>query len=123
VSVNYTAPGGCSAPTPTVLNVNVTSCRDSLISGIDDGLTPANFTVFPNPNNGMFTALIQCECRDNCSIDIYNMMGVRVFEIASLNMESKMEVPIDLQNLPQGIYTVVFRNSNQWLIRKIVINK
>jgi trimeric autotransporter adhesin len=123
VSVNYTAAGGCRAPTPTVLNVYVTNCSDSVVSGIDPGLSPSSFTVYPNPNNGRFTARIQCECRDNCSLEVFNMMGVSVFELANLNMESKLEVPIDLQDLPQGIYTVVFRNSNQWLIRKIVINK
>jgi hypothetical protein len=123
VSVNYTAPGGCRAPTPTVLNVYVTNCSDSVVAGVDPGTSPSSFTVYPNPNNGRFTALIQCECRDNCSLDVFNMMGVKVFELANLNMESKLEVPIDLQDLPQGIYTVVFRNSNQWLIRKIVINK
>jgi hypothetical protein len=123
VGVNYTAPGGCRAPVPTVLNINVINCTGSMITGSDDNLSAASFTVYPNPNNGRFTALIQCECRDNCSLDVFNMMGVKVFELLNLNMESKMEVPIDLQNLPQGIYTVVFRNSNQWMIRKIVINK
>ena len=123
VSVNYTAPGGCRAPVPTVLNVYAVSCTDSVISGNDAGLSSANFIVYPNPNNGRFIANIQCECLDNCSLTIFNMMGVKVFEITNLKIESKMEVPIDLQQLPQGIYTVVFRNSNQWMIRKIVINK
>lgn len=123
VSVNYTAPGGCRAPTPTVYNVYVVSCGDSVIAGNDPGLSSAGFTVYPNPNNGKFTALIQCECRDNCSLDVFNLMGVKVFELTNLKMESKMEVPIDLQDLPQGVYSVIFRNSNQWMVRKIVINK
>ena len=38
-------------------------------------------------------------------------------------MESKLEVPIDLQDSPDGIYIVIFRNSDQQIIRKIVINK
>ncbi len=123
VSVNYTSGNGCSAPSPTVLNVTAITCSDTVISGIDTNQSAANFIVYPNPNNGKFTALIQCECHDNCSIDVYNMMGVKVFEIAGLSMESKMEVPIDLQNLPDGIYIVIFHNSNQWIIRKIVVDK
>jgi hypothetical protein len=123
ISINYTTPGGCRAPIPTILNVAVTNCADANITGVDPGLSPESFTIYPNPNNGKFTAAIQCECRENCSIDIFNMMGVKVFELANLSIESKMEVPIDLQDLPQGIYTVVFRNSNHWMIRKIVINK
>jgi hypothetical protein len=123
ISVNYTTTGGCRAPTPTVLNINVINCTDSMITGSDAGLSPASFTVYPNPNNGTFNAVIQCECREECSIDVFNMMGVKVFELTFLNTESKMVVPIDLQGLPQGIYTVIFRNSNHWMFRKVVINK
>jgi hypothetical protein len=50
-------------------------------------------------------------------------MGVKVFEIPSLNIESRMEVPIDLQILPDGIYIVIFQTSDQNIVRKIVINK
>jgi trimeric autotransporter adhesin len=123
VSVNYTAPGGCRAATPTVLNVYVSSCPDSIVTGIDPGPPEATFNVFPNPNNGKFTASIRCECRDNCSIGVYNMMGVNVFELDNLNIENTTEVPIDIREVPQGIYTVVFRNNNHWMIRKIVVNK
>jgi len=123
VSVNYTAPGGCRAPSPTVLNVNAINCPDTMTTGIDTNHTYASFTVYPNPNNGRFIALIQCECSGNCTLDVFNMMGVKVFELTNLIMQSKMEVPIDLQDLPNGIYMVSFRNSDQWMIRKIVINK
>jgi hypothetical protein len=123
VSVNYTGPGGCRASTPTVLNVNAINCPDNPVPGIDTNHFTARFTVYPNPNNGKFTALIQCECLDNCSLDVFNLMGVKVFELTDLKMESKMEVPIDLQNLPDGIYIVIFRDSDQQIIRKIVINK
>jgi hypothetical protein len=123
VSVNYTAAGGCRALNPTVLNVYVVTCSDSVISGTGGSLSTAGFTVYPNPNNGKFTALIECECREHCTIDVFNMMGVKVFGLDNLNTESKLEVPIDLQDLPNGIYTVVFRNNDQWTIRKIVINK
>ncbi|MCX6246257.1 MAG: T9SS type A sorting domain-containing protein [Bacteroidetes bacterium] len=123
VSVNYTAPGGCRAAVPTLINVYVVTCTDSVVSGAETRLPEASFTVYPNPNNGRFIARIQCECQDNCSLDIYNMMGVKVFEMDNLKMESKLEVPIDLQDLPQGMYTVIFRNSNQFMVRKIVINR
>jgi hypothetical protein len=123
VSVNYTAPGGCRAPSPTVLNVTAINCPNNPVSGIDTSHYPASFTIYPNPNNGKFTALIQCECQDNCSLEVFNMMGVKVFELTNLNMESKMEVPVNLQDSPDGIYIVIFRDSNQQIIRKIVINK
>jgi hypothetical protein len=123
VSVNYTAAGGCRAPTPAVLNVTAINCPNNPVSGIDTNQTAPRFTVYPNPSNGKFTALIQCECQDNCSLDVFNMMGVKVFELTNLNMESKLEVPIDLQDSPDGIYIVIFRNSDQQIIRKIVINK
>jgi hypothetical protein len=123
VSVTYTAGDGCSAQTPAVLDVTAMLCADTMVEGIDTNHSSVSFTVYPNPNNGKFTALIQCECHDNCSLDVFSMMGIKVFELTNLNMESKMEVPIDLQDLPDGIYMVIFRNSNQWMIKKIVVNK
>jgi hypothetical protein len=122
VSVNYTSPSGCRSLLSTVLSVNAVNCPDTLVAGIDT-IPSAGFSIFPNPNDGRFTALIQCECKDNCSLDVFNMMGVKVFEISSLNFESRMEVPIDLQNLPDGIYIVIFQTSDQYIVRKIVINK
>lgn len=123
VSVNYTTPGGCRAPAPTVLNVNAINCPDTMTTGIDRNHSTINFTVYPNPNNGKFIALIQCECSGNCALDVFNMMGVKVFELTNLNMQSKMEVPIDLQDLQDGVYMVTLKNTNHWMIRKIVINK
>ena len=122
VSVNYTSPSGCRSLLSTVLSVNAVNCPDTLVAGIDT-IPSAGFSIFPNPNDGRFTALIQCECKDNCSLDVFNMMGVKVFEIPSLNIESRMEVPIDLQILPDGIYIVIFQTSDQNIVRKIVINK
>jgi hypothetical protein len=122
VSVNYTSPSGCRSLLSTVLNVTAVNCPDTLVAGIDT-IHSAGFSIFPNPNDGRFTALIQCECRDNCSLGIFNMMGVKVFEIPSLNIENRMEVPIDLQNLPDGIYIVIFQTTDQYIVRKIVISK
>lgn len=122
VSVNYTTPAGCRAIVSTVLNVTAITCPDTLTAGIDT-IHDIGFSIYPNPNNGLFTALISCECRDNCSIDIFNMMGVKVFEIPSLNIGTSMELPIDLQDVPDGLYIVIFRSSSQCIIRKIVIDK
>jgi C1A family cysteine protease len=122
VSVNYTTPAGCRASVSAVLNVTAITCPD-IVSGIDTSHSAAGFSIYPNPNNGKFTALIQCECQDNCLLDVFNMMGVKVFELTNLNIESSIEVPIDLQNLPDGIYIVIFRTSDQYIMRKIVINK
>jgi hypothetical protein len=123
VSVTYTSGDGCSAQIPAVLDVTAITCTDTMVEGIDTNHSSVNFTVYPNPNNGKFTALIQCGCHDNCSLDVFTMMGIKVFELTNLNTETKMEVPIDLQDLPDGIYMVIFKNSYQWMIRKIVINK
>ncbi len=122
VSVNYTSPAGCRSLVSTVLNVTAVNCPE-VVSGIDTNYIAAGFTIYPNPNNGKFTALIQCVCYDNCSLDVFNMMGVKVFELNALNMESSMEVPVDLQDLPNGIYIAIFRSTGQCITRKIVIDK
>ena len=122
VSVNYTTPAGCRASVSTTLNVTAITCSE-IVSGIDTNHMTAGFTIYPNPNNGKFKALIQCECQDNCSLEVFNMMGVKVFDLPYLNIESSLEVPVDLQDLPDGIYIVIFRASDQCITRKIVIDK
>jgi len=123
VSVNYTSTSGCRALSPAILNVNVHTCATDPVTGIEEELQPEDIIVYPNPNNGQFTVSIQCSCEDNCTISIFNILGVRIYELKDLIIKGKSQQNIDLSDVPEGLYWLIFRKSDKGVVKKIVISK
>ena len=121
--MNYTSTSGCRALSPAILNVNVHTCTSDPVTGIDEELQPEDIIVYPNPNNGQFTVSIQCSCEDNCTISIFNILGVRIYELKDLIIKGKSQQNIDLSDVPEGLYWLIFRKSDKGVVKKIVISK
>ena len=121
LSVSYTDPNGCRADPPTTKNVTVTTCPDSPETGTGDIQNLIEFLVFPNPNAGLFTAMINYNSREICTLEVYNLLGVRIYESGQFNPDGEIQKEIDLRTFRNGIYTIVFRASgNQWTRRVII---
>ncbi|MCX6249756.1 MAG: hypothetical protein NTX61_03295 [Bacteroidetes bacterium] len=120
VNVNYTNAGGCRAPVPASLSVTVNACA-SLPEGIEDQQLTRDFRIYPNPNQGQFTVSMECYCDENCDLFVFNTFGQKIYELKNLVINGKKEQTIDLGNLPDGLYSVVFRNRDQWLVKKLLI--
>lgn len=79
--------------------------------------------VFPVPNNGHFTTSIDAPFEDDYSISVYNTLGILLFEKNEVHVDGYTEQVVDIQNVPTGIYYVIFRNADHQVVRKILINK
>ncbi len=79
----------------------------------------SGISVFPNPNNGIFTleAPIPSLKGENYVVGIYNMLGSKV---ASLSTKAGLN-QIDLSFLSSGIYMVKVENSNLTYLQKLAI--
>ena len=111
-----TTVNGCTSPISNKVYVVVT--------GVPELPADASFSIYPVPNNGLFTATISYPVDDTFSIMVYNQIGAKLFEMRDVKTTGgKFETQIDLRPIANGMYTVVFMNSEYKVVKKVLINK
>ena len=68
------------------------------------------FDIFPNPNNGEFTIHSPGTSLENAEVEIYAADGRKVF-YSEVKITNGNDIPLQLQELPAGIYKVILTNS------------
>jgi trimeric autotransporter adhesin len=81
-----------------------------------------NFAIYPIPSDGKFTITAVIAGEETFTIDVYNNLGVNVFEKKDFYVNGKAQQVIDLVNPSRGIYTVVLTGDNHSVIRKVIVN-
>jgi hypothetical protein len=79
--------------------------------------------VFPIPNDGRFNVLITTTSRETFSINVYNNLGIKVYEEKKVDVNGSLQKVIDLRPVPNGVYTLDFKNSQNQVVKKIVVYK
>lgn len=74
-------------------------------------------TIYPIPNNGTFTIIINNSNNDNYSLELYDLVGKKLME-QKLNTT---ETTIKTENLSKGIYLATINYTNGKITKKIVI--
>jgi hypothetical protein len=105
---------GCSSPMSNQVWVEITGMGE---------LQPSGISVYPVPNDGLFTIAITSPVKATYSVQIFNQIGSKIFELTDLSVNGLLEKQIDLRPVASGIYTVVFISNDQKVIRKVLINK
>jgi hypothetical protein len=54
---------------------------------------------------------------------VYNSLGVNIYEEAKVEVSGSLNKVIDLRPVPKGVYTVIFKDSQQQVVKKVVVNK
>jgi hypothetical protein len=54
---------------------------------------------------------------------VVNNLGVKVFELDGLKAKGNFQKNIDLRPAPDGVYTIILKNNDQNILRKIIIHK
>ena len=70
--------------------------------------------VYPNPSTGLFNLKLE---KGQWQVQVFDIMGRKVIEV-----QSEGKTTIDLENQPQGMYSLKADNGNQEIVRKIVVN-
>jgi len=92
------------------------------VTGIRNLPSSASFNVYPVPNNGEFTASIRCPADGAFSILVYDMIGGKVFALPETRtVGGKLDLQIDLRPITNGLYFVVFLNSQYKVIKRIEV--
>ncbi len=78
----------------------------ALTTGITENTLETDFTIYPNPSNGIFT--IEAK-ENNCFLIITNILGETIYQSEIANQKSS----IDLSRQPKGIYSIRLMQNNK----------
>jgi hypothetical protein len=102
------------------------SAESNHVEVIFVGLTEpgsAGFSIFPVPNNGKFVASIVVQAEQLFTIQVYNDLGVKMYEKRDIRVKDKTQQSIDLNNPATGVYTVILQGNGQMVTRKILVTR
>ena len=123
----YTVPASASGWYWTIVTLNACSSDTSnhkYIMGVGIGEhNPGVVTIHPVPSDGHFSITINSEKEISYKLDIYNSLGVKVYGERTITVTGTMVTPVDLSSVPGGLYTLILRNGDNQITRKIIINK
>ncbi len=126
IGLNYTNMSGCSAPTPSIKNVTVNTCKDEFAGSDTLNNYPIGYVdmdIYPNPNDGSFTAIISSQIPGTYNLQLYSNLGVMVYELKNLYVSGTLMQKIEIRNIANSIYTLVLTNKDQSIQKKVVIRK
>ncbi|MDP6908764.1 MAG: T9SS type A sorting domain-containing protein [Flavobacteriales bacterium] len=85
----------------------------------DTGTPDWDVTIYPNPNNGVFSIMI-VDNHGAIEVVVFNVIGEKVFELTTLGDHG---AKIDLSSLEKGLYFIqcMDRDGGEMLTRRMYI--
>lgn len=85
----------------------------------------AALIVYPNPNSGEFSIRYDVKKRADVKVRILDVKGSTVKTLVNMpgQYEGKYTIPVNLSDLPSGIYFVDLVNNGERFIEKVIIEK
>jgi hypothetical protein len=116
--VQIQQPGTTCSDTTTQKNTTV-QIGDNVVTKRTD------LSVYPNPGSGEFTIKYDVAKRADIKIDIYDLKGDLVKAVVDQpsQYEGKYQIPVNLNEMPSGIYFVNLTNGEKRFTEKVVISK
>jgi len=99
------------------IDATVTYCQSACSVGVSENLKPTSISLYPNPNNGIFTLISNSK---NFTIEIIDLLGKKVYTEKILQSKSEIQIP----NNRKGIYFCKITDENSQVVKvlKITIN-
>lgn len=125
--IEIKSPGGCQAsiknPEPMATNLNSSKSNiyrisDTTVTGLSVNMSEMVILLYPNPNQGQFTVEVN-EHESLVQMVVMNMLGDVILHTGIPTGIYRKQV--DLNHLPQGVYTVRFQYGYQTIIKKVII--
>jgi len=112
---NGSSPGPCETfPYGEVEDYTVDFEGSNITSKTNPNI--ADLMIYPNPNNGIFNAYMDCDIHPGSRLRVYDMKGVLLYDMPV--GQSLLE--LDLSELGAGIYLLTVINGNEQYHSKLV---
>lgn len=82
-----------------------------------------DFSIYPNPNNGHFTLLLDQSEKAKTAITITDSQGKVVFQEDLGKFSGKYSKQIDLKKFGTGVYMIAVEQGNQKNVQKVVVQE
>jgi hypothetical protein len=79
--------------------------------------------IYPVPNDGQFKLQMNSPATESFDISICNNIGATVYTKENVMVNGLTEINIDLRPIASGVYTMIIRNGDSKVVRKIIINR
>ncbi|MCX6244406.1 MAG: GEVED domain-containing protein [Bacteroidetes bacterium] len=83
----------------------------------------SGISIYPVPNDGQFKVSITSSSSESFTLSVLNNLGVTIYQQKDIQVKGTVEKIVDLRPISSGIYTVILRNSENQVVRKILVNK
>jgi len=80
-------------------------------------------SIYPNPSKGSAYLVFSTEQSKNIEINVFSMLGNRVYKANTATNVGLNTVQIDLGNLENGVYLVQISDGSQTTTQKLILNK
>lgn len=103
--------------------VNESICETVEVSTTDlfENVMNFNFSVFPNPTNGIFTIALEGINNSQAELSVMDVSGKLVHTQSISSNSSKMIIPMNISNTEEGVYFVRI-NAGKSMTRRVVIS-
>ena len=81
-----------------------------------------NFSVFPNPSNGIFTIAIEGINNTQIELSVMDVSGKVVYAQSIASNSSKLIVPMNISNVEEGVYFVRI-NEGKAITRRVIVSQ
>ena len=90
--------------------------------GISENTYVSNFSVYPNPNPGLFMVEFTTLKSIDIRLKVLNVLGQEVFDEATINAHHGAFIKqIDLRTFSKGVYTLLLQTSGGQITQKIIV--
>lgn len=80
-------------------------------------------TVYPNPNNGLFTVEIESDKTELLILELLTITGKSIAKKEIDHVQGKQRYQFGRNKLTDGVYTLQVKLGSQIISRKLIINK
>ena len=113
VTYNYTDVNGCSGS--DLVTINVSACV-----GIDEPFVQAGMSVYPNPNDGVFTFTAAEQDCEQMTIEIMTVEGQVIQSTQYSNVQGNFVQEIDMNEFATGTYIMRVITDGEVYTQRIV---
>jgi hypothetical protein len=103
-------------------NLPNVGCREDVVNNAIADAAISEFTVYPNPNNGIFNIRFNTAEEGTATVTMYDLKGKEIVNRQETAIEGANSIDVDLSGIAAGVYMLKVQKGGSVVTTKVVIN-